>query len=62
MRWNLAEDGGLWIMKPESINEIGCIHTCQGLELDRVGVIVGEDLVVRGPKREPSCSTRTGRS
>lgn len=47
MRWNLKDDGGLWIMKPESINEIGCIHTCQGLELDHVGVIVGEDLIVR---------------
>ena len=47
MRWNLKEDGSLWIMKPESINEIGCIHTCQGLELDHVGVIMGEDLVVR---------------
>ena len=47
MRWNLAEDGGLWIMTPESIHVIGCIHTCQGLELDHVGVIVGEDLVVR---------------
>ena len=47
MRWNLTEDGSLWIVKPESINEVGCIHTCQGLELDHVGVIVGEDLVVR---------------
>ena len=26
---------------------IGCIHTCQGLELDYIGVIIGEDLVVR---------------
>ena len=47
-RWNLSEDGGLWILKPETVNEVGCIHTCQGLELDYVGVIVGKDLVVRG--------------
>lgn len=47
MRWNLASDGNLWIISPESVNEIGCIHTCQGLELDYVGVIVGDDLVVR---------------
>lgn len=47
MRWNLREDGGLWILRPESVNEIGCIHTCQGLEMDYVGVIVGPDLVVR---------------
>lgn len=47
MRWNLTDDGSLWIVKPSSIDEVGCIHTCQGLELDYVGVIFGEDLVVR---------------
>jgi uncharacterized protein len=47
MRWNLTKDGGLWIVAPESVNEIGCIHTCQGLEVDYIGVIVGPDLVVR---------------
>jgi len=46
-RWNLTEDGMLWIMKPDSVEEVGCIHTCQGLELDYVGVIVGPDLIVR---------------
>jgi uncharacterized protein len=47
MRWNLDKDGSLWILQPESVNEVGCIHTCQGLELDYVGVIIGPDLVVR---------------
>jgi DUF2075 family protein len=47
MRWNLSTDGSLWIIQPNSINEIGCIHTCQGLELDYIGVIVGPDLIVR---------------
>jgi len=47
MRWNLTEDGSLWILKPESVNEVGCIHTCQGLELDYVGVIIGKDLLSR---------------
>ncbi|MFN0129041.1 MAG: DNA/RNA helicase domain-containing protein [Verrucomicrobiales bacterium] len=46
-RWNLASDGNLWILKPESVQEIGCVHTCQGLELDYVGVLIGPDLVVR---------------
>jgi DUF2075 family protein len=46
-RWNLDKDGSLWIISPESINEVGCIHTCQGLELDYVGVIIGPDLVVK---------------
>lgn len=47
MQWNLAKDGGLWMISPDSVAEIGCIHTCQGLELDYVGVIVGPDLIVR---------------
>ncbi len=47
MKWNLSSDGSLWIMAPESVNEVGCIHTCQGLEVDYVGVIVGKDFVVR---------------
>ncbi|MDB5121833.1 MAG: family ATPase [Sphingobacteriales bacterium] len=47
MRWNLETDGSLWIVSPESVSEVGCIHTCQGLEVDYIGVIVGEDLIVR---------------
>lgn len=47
MQWNLASDGNLWIMAPESVSEIGCVHTCQGLEVDYVGVIVGDDFVIR---------------
>lgn len=43
-KWNLGTDGSLWIMAPNSVNQVGCIHTCQGLELDYVGVIVGPDL------------------
>jgi len=44
MRWNLTKDSSTWIIAPDSVNEIGCIHTCQGLELDYVGVIVGQDI------------------
>lgn len=47
MKWNLADDGMKWVIQPESVNEIGCIHTCQGLEVDYIGVIVGDDLIVR---------------
>ena len=46
-QWNLANDGSLWIMAGNSVNEVGCIHTCQGLELDYIGVILGEDFIVR---------------
>lgn len=48
MQWNFASDQGLWITAPHSVEQIGCIHTCQGLEVDYIGVIVGADLVVRG--------------
>ncbi|NUQ82526.1 MAG: DUF2075 domain-containing protein [Bacteroidetes bacterium] len=47
MKWNLSVDSSLWIVKHDSVNEIGCIHTCQGLEVDYVGVIIGPDLIVR---------------
>lgn len=46
-RWNLDKDGSLWIVTPGSVEQVGCIHTCQGLELDYVGVIIGPDLVFR---------------
>lgn len=47
MQWNLASDGSLWLVKPDSIGEVGCIHTCQGLDLEYVGVIFGGDFVIR---------------
>lgn len=40
--WNIPT--GTWAIDKGSINEIGCIHTCQGLEFDYVGVIIGDDL------------------
>lgn len=49
-RWNLDKDGSLWIVTPGSVEQVGCIHTCQGLELDYVGVIIGPDLTFRDGK------------
>jgi DUF2075 family protein len=46
-QWNLREYGMLWIINPNSVKEVGCVHTAQGLEIDHVGVIVGPDLIVR---------------
>ena len=46
MKWNLTDDGSAWMISPTSINEVGCIHTCQGLEGDFIGVIIGDDLEV----------------
>lgn len=45
-QWNLGSDGSLWITAPGSVEQVGCIHTCQGLELDYVGVIIGPDLAI----------------
>ncbi|TLS36792.1 DUF2075 domain-containing protein [Pseudalkalibacillus caeni] len=33
-----------WAIHPDCANQIGCIHTVQGLEMDYVGVIIGKDL------------------
>jgi DUF2075 family protein/thymidine kinase len=46
-KWNLSQNSTVWIISPNSVEEVGCIHTCQGLEVDYVGVIVGDDLVVQ---------------
>lgn len=47
MKWNLANESTKWMIKPDSVVEIGCIHTCQGLEADYIGVIIGPDLISR---------------
>lgn len=59
MRWNLDSDGSLWIIQEGSVREIGCIHTCQGLELDYVGVIFGEDFIIRNGKVETNALKRS---
>lgn len=43
MSWNLGNTS-TFAIDPESVNEIGCIHTSQGLEFDYVGVIIGDDM------------------
>jgi DUF2075 family protein len=57
-QWNLSDDGMLWIIKEESVKEVGCIHTCQGLEVDYIGVIIGPDLIVRDGKVITDASKR----
>jgi len=44
--WN-RRGGDPWAIDEGSIEEVGCIHTCQGLEFDYVGVIIGKDLKYR---------------
>ena len=42
-KWNLEKDDH-WAVNPNSFEEVGCIHTCQGMEFDYVGVFIGKDL------------------
>ena len=62
--WNLDSDGQAWIIKPDSVSEVGCIHTCQGLEVDYIGVIIGTDMIVRDGKviTQPNMRASTDKS
>lgn len=44
MPWNSRSVGTTWAVDQSGIDQVGCIHTSQGLEFDYVGVIVGKDL------------------
>ncbi len=43
MSWNLG-NSSTFAIDENSVNEVGCIHTSQGLEFDYAGVIIGDDL------------------
>lgn len=43
--WNLGSTA-TWAIDPNSVDQVGCIHTSQGLEFDYVGVIIGNDIGV----------------
>jgi uncharacterized protein len=40
--WNTKAND--WVNSPNSINEIGCIHTIQGYDLNYTGVIFGDEI------------------
>ena len=44
MPWNSRKVGTTWAINEDGINQIGCVHTSQGLEFDYVGIFVGNDL------------------
>lgn len=45
-KWNLENDS-IFAINPDSFEQVGCIHTVQGMEFDYVGVIIGRDLIYR---------------
>lgn len=44
MPWNSRRDQYSWASDNKKSDQIGCVHTSQGLEFDYVGVIIGNDL------------------
>ena len=46
-KWNLEKDD-YWAINKSSFEQVGCIHTCQGMEFDYVGVFIGKDLYFDG--------------
>lgn len=53
-----------WAIDENSFDQVGCIHTCQGLEFDYVGVIIGKDLIYRNGKvlANPSARAKSDQS
>ncbi len=44
MPWNGRAISSTWAIHEDGVEQIGCVHTSQGLEFDYVGVIIGNDL------------------
>ena len=42
--WNAPSKSYDWAVDPSRADEVGCVHTSQGLEFDYVGVFIGPDL------------------
>lgn len=52
MPWNSRRDQYSWAINNTKLDQIGCVHTAQGLEFDYVGVIIGNDLQYKPLTRE----------
>lgn len=48
-KWNFKETS-TWAIDETSFDQVGCIHTSQGLEFDYVGLIIGPDLQFKDGK------------
>ena len=48
-KWNFSTTS-TFAIDEDSFDQVGCIHTTQGLEFDYVGVIIGKDLVYKDEK------------
>ena len=63
-KWNFANS--LFAIAPDSFDQVGCIHTTQGLEFDYCGIIIGQDLryenghVITDPSKEALSDKSSG--
>jgi DUF2075 family protein len=46
-QWNKTK---AFATDPKAIDEVGCIHTTQGMEFEYVGLIIGDDLIYSNGK------------
>lgn len=49
-RWNSTNQD--WVNSSKALEEIGCIHTIQGYDLNYVGVIIGNEIAYRNGQIE----------
>lgn len=61
--WNFSNTS-TWAIDDDTVDQVGCIHTSQGLEFSYVGVIIGDDLRYENGHviTDPSKRTRTDAS
>jgi DUF2075 family protein/predicted GIY-YIG superfamily endonuclease len=50
LKWNSVSDD--WINTENSVNEVGCIHTTQGYDLNYTGIIFGNEIAYDKNKNE----------
>lgn len=62
-QWNFSNTN-TWAIDEDSFDQVGCIHTSQGIEFDYVGVIIGKDLYVEDGrvKTNPNARAKTDQS
>lgn len=64
-KWNFATTD-TFAIDPDSFDQVGCIHTTQGLEFDYCGIIIGKDLryedgrVITDPSQEAKSDKSSG--
>lgn len=50
LNWNSVNQN--WVYSENAINEVGCIHTVQGYDLNYAGVIIGPEISYNPNKKE----------